>query len=466
MRVEMPGRFCKYHIKYLCGGFCMLFFLFWISVCSVQAAPRIQQPANGDHFVIVIDPGHGGENEGTIENGFLEKTMTMTTAFAMYEELSRYDNVEVYLTRTTDIDLSLKERAEYAAGLNADFLFSIHYNASVEHDLFGSEVWISAFAPYNAYGYQFGVLQLESMRDMGLYLRGVKTKLNDRGTDYYGIIRESTALQMPAAIIEHCHVDEERDYPYCDEEEELIAFGRTDATNVAKYLGLSSTELGVDYSGDAVDLAEASASSRVQSTLKDETPPDVCEISLLDVNEEEGILKVQLTAVDYDSPMLYYQYSFDDGQSFSPLQEWPQTDALTGRYTDTFSFTMQVPSDVLPYVLVRVYNLFDQYTDSNPIAIPYAFHYGIEEEMTELPVPEEQEDSHSLGTTTFMPDQKQQTKEEDVRILAFIMICLMIATILLITVMISQILYDRRRRKKRQKMQKQHERQKQHEQRK
>ena len=182
-----------------------------------QAAPRLQDV--GEELVIVIDPGHGGENQGTIENNHEEKTMTLVTAMAMYQELQLYENVQVYLTRTTDQELSLKERAEYAASVNADFLFSIHYNASENHELFGSEVWVSSLSPYNGYGYQFGYEFLTDMRDKGLFLRGVKTRLNSAGIDYYGIIRESVALQVPALIIEHCHVDEQRDAGYCDSNE-------------------------------------------------------------------------------------------------------------------------------------------------------------------------------------------------------------------------------------------------------
>ena len=132
---------------------------------TVQAAPRIQE--TGERTVIVIDPGHGGENRGTIENGHEEKYMTMTTALAMYEELLLYEDVDVYLTHREDADMSLKERAEFAKSVNADFMFSIHYNASASHELFGSEVWVSSVSPYNSYGYQFGYEFLTDMRDLG-----------------------------------------------------------------------------------------------------------------------------------------------------------------------------------------------------------------------------------------------------------------------------------------------------------
>ena len=111
-----------------------------IPTFQVTAADRLQDV--GEKLVIVIDPGHGGDNLGTIENGHEEKAMTMTTALAMYEELLLYDDVEVYLTRTDDSDLSRKERAELALSVDADFLFSIHYNASENHELFGAEVWV------------------------------------------------------------------------------------------------------------------------------------------------------------------------------------------------------------------------------------------------------------------------------------------------------------------------------------
>ncbi len=434
---------------------------------SSLAAPRVQ-PMKGEHFVIVIDPGHGGKNEGTIENGFLEKSMTLTTAQAMYDELIQYDNVEVYLTRTRDEDMTLEERAQFAADVNADFLFSIHYNASLEHDLFGSEVWISASAPYNAYGYQFGYQQMLTMRDMGLYLRGVKTRLGDKG-DYYGIIREAVSRDIPAVIIEHCHVDEERDYPFCDTAEDQIAFGKADALSVAKYLGLSSSLLGVDYSEYATKLPEVTANTIVAATLKDETPPDVCQLELLDTDYENGVVTLQLSAADYDSPLIYYQYSYDGGLTYSPLQPWPDSDVLQNTYTDTFSFTIQIPSGTVPNLCVRAYNLFDHFTESNAIAMLSALGNGEDaplgtEETGQGNSPDSKESTDhnessdaSLeeeklpGTTTFMPAVSEEVVTKEVSFLFFLKICVVIAVFILVLVLISQfVLYHRRRKRRRQ----------------
>lgn len=451
--------------------------IFLAGSTPVFAAPRVQSV--DDRIVIVIDPGHGGINEGTTENGFQEKSMTMTTAMAMYEELCKYDNVEVYLTRTADVNLSLEERAQYAKSVDADFLFSIHYNASLCHEMYGTEVWISAYAPYNAYGYQFGCVQMETMQDMGLFLRGIKTRLNDKGdADYYGIIRESAALSVPAAIIEHCHVDQKNDVPFCDSEEDLIAFGKADARSVAKYFGLKSSELGVDYSEDSLKLAEVSEKERVKLALYDETDPDICQITLQNADYDACEATFEISAADYDSMLLYYDYSLDGGETYSARFPWPGCNVLDGTYTDIFTTTLQIPSGTQPKVIFRAYNLYDLDTESNSISFPQSFLYKepVEEKETQTDSDgnnavavdgqavmdgqgadesgqEEKtvfrEKQKSLGTTTFRPDEPLKEEEKEVGLLDFLMVCLVIVAVLFVIVLVSQIISERKRRQRR-----------------
>lgn len=336
---------------------------------QVSAATRLQETASDKKVVIVIDPGHGGENLGTTENNHTEKLMTMTTALVMYEELLLYDNVEVYLTHREDYDLSLKKRAEFAASVDADFLFSIHYNASEYHEMFGAEVWVSAFQPYNGYGYQFGCEILSDIREQtGLLIRGVKTRFSSKGEDYYGIIRESAALGIPAVIIEHCHVDEERDAGYCDDDEKLKAFGKMDATAAARYFGLKSSVLQVDYSDYALrdgSVPKTGSMQAVKETRNDTTAPKICQIRLSAVDKNQEKVTFEVTAADDDSAILYYSYSLDGGKTFSPREPWPDSDALTGDYRDTFHLDLSILPDDGPEVVLRAYNLYDLYTESN-----------------------------------------------------------------------------------------------------
>ncbi len=425
---------------------------------SAQAAMRVQE--TGEEIVVVIDPGHGGENLGTIENGFLEKEMTLTTALAMYDELSLYDGVKIYLTRTEDVDLSLKERAEYAASVEADFLFSLHYNASMSHNRYGSEIWIPSKAPYNAYGYQFGHVFIEEMQTLGLYTRGIKTRLNDEKEDYYGIIREAVALSVPSVILEHCHVDEPQDSTYCDTDEELMAFGKADATAVAKYLGLKSDILGVDYSTENL-LPDANKNSTVKYISWDETAPDVCMIELVRSERKNDMLNVtlQVSAADYDSLLIYYDYSSDGGNTYSDLQIWPENDPLTGDYKDCFELDLHIPyENKLPEIVLRCYNLYDTQTESNHVMVPVSVVASEEEETemkseNETEAPIVKEEKKTPGTTTFMPAVNEQgAKDADsVSFLSFLKLCLIIVIAVFVIVIVSQALtYQKRKRRRRQ----------------
>lgn len=425
--------------------------LLWLPAVKAEAASRLQD--TGDKLVIVIDPGHGGDNRGTIENNHEEKFMTMTTALAMYEELQRYDNVEVYLTRTEDVKLSLKERAEFAVSVDADFMFSIHYNASANHELYGSEVWVSSVAPYNGYGLQFGHEFLSEAREMGLLVRGVKTRLGDEG-DYYGIIRESVALNLPALIIEHCHVDNINDTDFCDTDEDLKAFGIADATAVAKYFGLSSSELNVDYSG--YSLTEASATSLNSITKNDDTEPDVCQISLKQEDYEAETVTLEVTAADYDSPLMYYSYSLDGGKVFSERETWPGCDALAGTYTDTFTLDLKVPANVTAEIILRAYNSYDLYTESNLLTRPKvvtdekenASQGGQDAADFSKEPPASSETKELPGTTTFRPAMSENVEEQEVSFLIFLKLCLVLVAVLFAVVFVSQ-LFSYRKRKKR-----------------
>lgn len=178
--------------------------------------------------MVVIDPGHGGSNLGADYNGFLEKEMNLTVAEAMAEELREYEGITVYLTHEDlDTDIRIKDRAAFAKSVNADFLFCLHFNMSPGNILYGSEVWISAYGEENRQGYTFAGLQLKEMRKLGLSIRGIKTRLNEEGTaDYYGILRFCEAEDIPAALIEHCHIDNDADVGFCDSKEDLIALGK------------------------------------------------------------------------------------------------------------------------------------------------------------------------------------------------------------------------------------------------
>lgn len=427
--------------------------LFW-RASFISHAADFRYPLDTDgELVIVIDAGHGGANLGADYNGFLEKEMNMTVADAMYEELSKYEGITVYMTHTSaDTDMSIQARADFAASVNADFLFCLHFNMSPDNKLFGSEVWVSAFGDPNREGYRFGYVQMETMEEMGLYLRGVKTRFNDSGSDYYGILRFCEEYDIPAALIEHCHIDHDTDVGFCDSEEDLIAFGVADATSVAKYFGLRSEILGVDYSGyDNMPVVNA-GDVYVQA---DTTDPDICMIEEAYIDMERQIIGVTLTAQDYDSPMLYYSYSIDGGQTYTPYLAWPETDIMAGFSPDTFTFEIPVPDNISPAVVVRAVNQYDRYRESNlltgyPVFVstPEEIFSPDEDILGDTSVSGQDVSGGSPSAGFQRPDPKPG-REWDTSFLEFLKLCLIAACVLFVSLLITNLILAKKRSQKR-----------------
>ncbi len=79
--------------------------------------------------VIVIDPGHGGEEHGTHSpKGIPESHFNLQVAKLLLKELKKYTE-RVFITREKDKFLSLKERVLFAKKKKCDILISIHHNA-------------------------------------------------------------------------------------------------------------------------------------------------------------------------------------------------------------------------------------------------------------------------------------------------------------------------------------------------
>lgn len=316
-------------------------------------------------MIIVIDPGHGGENRGGEYETYSEKELTPVVAQAMKEELEKYEGVEVYLTHDTDVDMRIVDRALFAAEKDADFLFCLHFNMSGNHNLYGAEVWVPAAGEYYAKSYAFAQIQMQEFADLGLFSRGIKTRLNNRDDNYYGILRYCTREGIPSVLIEHCYLDNGNDQPFYQQgEEQLKAFGVLDATAVAKYFGLKSDILGVDYS----DYPVPEVALPADIVRPDETEPEMCDIEVLNIDEQTGEMTVSISARDEDNYILYYDYSIDGGASYSELNPWPRPEVWNQSLEDHI-FTVTLPFDQPITFLARAYNGFDLYTESSQIAL-------------------------------------------------------------------------------------------------
>jgi N-acetylmuramoyl-L-alanine amidase len=122
---------------------------------------------------IVIDPGHGGNDVGTIGPSRLyEKDVNLDISNRLVAKL-RQIGVEVIPTRTVDTTLKLEDRTNLANGVEADLFLSIHNNGNVSPTSRGTEVYYYATNPDSC---RFAtLLQNELIRLLGLEDRKVKS---------------------------------------------------------------------------------------------------------------------------------------------------------------------------------------------------------------------------------------------------------------------------------------------------
>ena len=92
--------------------------------------------------LILLDPGHGGEDEGCSREGAEEKEINLRIAYQLQKKLLEM-GYRVHLTRNGDRELTLEERAKEANETGADLCISLHQNASEEAGAEGIEIWYS-----------------------------------------------------------------------------------------------------------------------------------------------------------------------------------------------------------------------------------------------------------------------------------------------------------------------------------
>lgn len=137
---------------------------------------------------IVIDPGHGGRDSGTVGyRDTLEKELTLSTSQILYE-LLRNAGANVILTRNDDTYSSLNTRVALAHYHNSDAFISVHYDSIYDSSIKG-------YTAYYYHSYQKDLSQ-SILDNLGKTLssrnRGVK-----KG-NYY-VLREN---KQPAVLLE------------------------------------------------------------------------------------------------------------------------------------------------------------------------------------------------------------------------------------------------------------------------
>ena len=156
---------------------------------SSNVANQLKNPVSGK--TILIDPGHGDQDSGSIGNGILEKDVNLDIGKRLNTKLNASGALPV-MTRSNDTFYSLQERVNKGATAGADLFISVHGNANDATSANGTETYYdetyqAAASKRLAEQIQPKVVNALSTRD-----RGVKT------APFY-VIKYS---KMPSVLVE------------------------------------------------------------------------------------------------------------------------------------------------------------------------------------------------------------------------------------------------------------------------
>lgn len=117
--------------------------IFMLLACSVPA--KSQNTESLGLNTVVIDPGHGGKDPGALgkTRNTDEKHVVLSVSKKLGDKIkAAYPDVKVVYTRSTDVFIELKERANVAKRNKADLFISIHCNSVKNTKAFGASAYI------------------------------------------------------------------------------------------------------------------------------------------------------------------------------------------------------------------------------------------------------------------------------------------------------------------------------------
>ena len=341
---------------FVCGVVCMTILFITGVPMNVHASPSV---------TVVIDPGHGGlsregdeTNSGATYHDLEEKNVNLTTALAMYDELSQYGNVNVYITRDDDSEVSLSRRVEFAEEVGADVIISIHYNASADHNFFGSEIFTSAYGNCYGVGHALAEYIMDEWIAEGNIRKDIKTRMGKKG-DYYGLIRNGTNADIPTIILEHGYLDNDRDYQRIKNKEAWVRFGIMDATAVAKFYGLEKDVVKEEI-GPYVEIENPE-----EPVWPDETEPEGVKLEINDYNSNKGDVSFTLYAYDDESKLMYYGFELGDVDKDTVFPELELWDGNNGKLQGTYHLQPGYKGKIT----AKVFNVYQLDSLSNSVEL-------------------------------------------------------------------------------------------------
>src|SRR5262249_23914054 len=131
----------------LSGLLLMVASFIWMQLRQAERPGTSTEPkttsAASPFTVVVLDPGHGGQDSGAMCGGLLEKDLTLDVARRI-DRLLDSEGVATLMTRVGDTYVSLADRAAFANRVRNCIFVSIHFNEDNQPVASGVETYYAA----------------------------------------------------------------------------------------------------------------------------------------------------------------------------------------------------------------------------------------------------------------------------------------------------------------------------------
>ena len=153
-----------------------------LTVSKSQIKVAIDRAKNLYSKVVVIDPGHGGHDDGTTSQNkiYKEKNVVLSIGYTYFRNYLNDEDLKVYWTRKDDTYPTLYERAAFPKKVDADIFISVHMNSFPKATPKGTEVFYSTrnniLQPNGLSSYTMASMFLKNITStFSTFNRGVKT---------------------------------------------------------------------------------------------------------------------------------------------------------------------------------------------------------------------------------------------------------------------------------------------------
>ena len=220
-------------------------------------------------IVVMLDPGHGGEDAGTCWGYLKEKDINWKIATKVKEILDATPGITGIMTRREEECPSLYERGVAAKEYNADLLVSFHINSNtIANSARGAEVYITGDRTEERFHNSSNILGkniLANLNSIGIpsFWYEPKVKYSTDGelyangtlSDYYGIIRNPMYYGIPGVLIEHCFMNNTQDREnFLSNDNDIYEMAVQDANAIINNMELFRKEYKGDIASEITDL--------------------------------------------------------------------------------------------------------------------------------------------------------------------------------------------------------------------